>query len=252
MNWGNYDQGQSGGQGGQGGQDPWGREPQSAPGFTDPYAPDPAPPAGGYGQSHDPYGSQAGNPYAQSPGGGAPYGPPHPAYGGFAYHYDAAHPPRPAVGFVDAGKLFFKNYAVFHGRASRSEFWWVQLWGLILGIILTIPLVVLIAGGVQSGSSSATSGFTAGLMAWLSIAATAYLGLVVPSLSLQVRRLHDAGFSGFFTLFHLMSWLYGLTGLVPLIMCAMASSPSGVKYDNPNGTQPATVAPPAPATDFWR
>ena len=33
--------------------------------------------------------------------------------------------PRPHVSFGRAITLFFKNYAVFNGRASRSEFWWL-------------------------------------------------------------------------------------------------------------------------------
>lgn len=32
---------------------------------------------------------------------------------------------RPHVDFGRAVKLFFKNYAVFNGRASRSEYWWI-------------------------------------------------------------------------------------------------------------------------------
>lgn len=43
---------------------------------------------------------------------------------------------RPHVSFGRAVKLFFKNYAVFNGRASRSEYWWVILFSSLVGMVL--------------------------------------------------------------------------------------------------------------------
>ena len=37
-----------------------------------------------------------------------------------------------AVGFGQAFKNFWKNYANFKGRARRSEYWWMMLWHLYL------------------------------------------------------------------------------------------------------------------------
>ena len=43
---------------------------------------------------------------------------------------------RPHVDFGRAVKLFFKNYAVFNGRASRSEYWWIFLFSILVEMIL--------------------------------------------------------------------------------------------------------------------
>lgn len=68
----------------------------------------------------------------------------------------------------------FKNYAGFSGRASRSEFWWFTLF----------QAVVLIAASIFS-------------MTLYSVAA---LVMLLPSVAVSVRRLHDIGRSGWWQL----------------------------------------------------
>ncbi|WP_432559444.1 DUF805 domain-containing protein [Granulicoccus sp. GXG6511] len=218
MSWGNYTPGQSG-SGGQHG-DPWGRTYGSGEpsGYVtnDPYA-TPA-----YNQPQDAYGS----PYPA-------YQPPYQHYGPVVYSYDAAHPPRPNVGFVQALQLFFKNYAVFHGRASRAEYWWMALWGALFGLVTFLPMMLVIV--LEPTRSDPPGIAIVMLMLWVVVG----LGTLVPTISLQVRRLHDAGFSGFFTL---ISYAVPYVGwLAPTIMSFFPSTPNGVKFDNPNGTQPATT-----------
>ncbi|WP_432559443.1 DUF805 domain-containing protein [Granulicoccus sp. GXG6511] len=245
------DYGQGGGYGqptDYGQQQGYGQQPdygQQQGGYSQPSAPD------AYSQSsaQDPYSqSSAPDAYGQSnyqqPGYGQPQGYDQQAYGGQGYGmqpyagayaggYDEAHPPRPSVGFVESLKLFFKNYAVFHGRASRSEYWWVQLWGVILAIVIWALLMLTLLPTINSGSTDLPIGYVLVMM----IAGIVSLGLVIPSISLEVRRLHDAGYSGFFSLFRLA----GL-GIVPFIMCIMESKPEGVRFDNPDGSQPVAKA----------
>lgn len=205
--------------------DPFGRTPTSnePDGFVhhDPYA------SPGYGQAgaHDP---------GYAPGHSWPgYGPYHRQT--YVYQYDPVHPPRPAVGFLEAIKLFFKNYAVFYGRASRSEYWWLYVAWLLLTIVAVVPIVgVMVVVGTNSPEPPMA------LIAYVLSLMLLSLGLVVPTISLQVRRLHDAGFSGFFSIFAYVPYLNYITFLVPLIMSAMPSRPEGVKYDNPDGSQPVT------------
>ena len=54
------------------------------------------------------------------------------------------------------------------------------------------------------------------------------LGIIVPSLALTVRRLHDAGYSGLLALLFLIPYV---GGLVMLIFALLPSSPAGAKYD---------------------
>ena len=44
--------------------------------------------------------------------------------------------PIRGVSFGGALARFFQKYARFSGRSSRSEFWWMYLWGVLYGIVI--------------------------------------------------------------------------------------------------------------------
>lgn len=83
--------------------------------------------------------------------------------------------------FFDSIKTCFSKYASFGGRAIRSEFWWFMLFALIVNAI-----------GTQINDS------VSGIIS---------LALVLPSLAVGARRLHDIEKSGW--------WL--LLGIIPLV-----------------------------------
>ena len=74
-----------------------------------------------------------------------------------------------------------KKYAVFSGRATRAEFWWwaltIYVGNLALGIV--VPFL--------------PAGFD---IAFLAISAIIALAVLIPTLAVGVRRLHDTGRSG--------------------------------------------------------
>ena len=82
------------------------------------------------------------------------------------------------TGFLEAFKLFFLRYADFKGRSRRSEFWFGFLSVSILGLIL---------------------GELLGDFAWIWS-----LAIWVPTLALNIRRLHDIGRSGWWYLINLI------------------------------------------------
>lgn len=94
------------------------------------------------------------------------------------------------VGFVDAVKLFFRNYANFKGRSTRSEYWW---WLLAQGII-AIVLTVLLALTIDDTASYLVGG----------VLVLFCLAIVIPNLALSIRRLHDIGKSGWWFLISLV------------------------------------------------
>lgn len=129
------------------------------------------------------------------------------------------------TGLVGAVKSYFKQYATFSGRSTRSEFWWMQLilWGLLL--------VVSIFG---TGSNGGVAGFLGGLMMFIYVLFV--LGTVVPTLALFVRRLHDANMSGGFLALALIPYA---GALIICILAALPSNPRGVRYEKfpPNRRQ---------------
>ena len=89
-----------------------------------------------------------------------------------------------------------KKYAVFTGRARRAEYWYFVLFNLIISLILAI--IDNIIWGSQNGMM-----VLSGLYG---------LAVLIPSLAVAVRRLHDTGKSGWWILIALIpvigaSWL---------------------------------------------
>ena len=82
---------------------------------------------------------------------------------------------------------FRKNYANFQGRAGRAEFWNFFLFNLLAYIVLSILTAIV--------SDLAFLSYIYGL------------GVLVPSLGIGARRLHDTNKSG---------WLQ-LIGIIPIV-----------------------------------
>lgn len=88
-----------------------------------------------------------------------------------------------------------KRYAQFSGRASKREFWGFMLFKIVA--VVAIFFVTVIMSEINKSLGSIFS-----LLYWLFV-----IALVIPDLSVGVRRLHDIGKSG---------WWY-LIAFVPLI-----------------------------------
>lgn len=79
--------------------------------------------------------------------------------------------------------MAFKKFGVFEGRSSRKEYWMFCLWNIIIMIILGILEGIF---GIYSESDD-------------SIFVSIYqLIVLIPNLSLSVRRMHDVNKSGWF------------------------------------------------------
>ena len=122
-----------------------------------------------------------------------------------------------------AVQRFFKKYATFSGRASRSEYWWVTLAFIILyGVFGGI---VGATGHLGSDGVFHVEGF--GLVIaiiWVLVS----LAVIVPSIALTVRRLHDGNFSGWLYLLHLIP---SLGSLIVFILTLLPSKPEGARFD---------------------
>jgi uncharacterized membrane protein YhaH (DUF805 family) len=97
------------------------------------------------------------------------------------------------MSFGAAISSFFTKYATFSGRARRSEFWFAVLFTTLVSIaIATIwPGTTLVVNEMSIQQSSLPSNL------W-------QLAILVPSLALSWRRLHDVGRKGTYYLFILI------------------------------------------------
>lgn len=90
--------------------------------------------------------------------------------------------PKYGCSFTEAIKRFYKKYAVFRGRASRSEYWFVVLFYSLVSLAAIVlaaiapPLAVIIG------------------IAFILFC----LASIVPSFALYARRLHDVNISAWF------------------------------------------------------
>lgn len=156
-----------------------GQTPAGTP-YTQPQG---APYTGASNQYQSPYA----NPYGQAPQYGAPLPQGVPGYmpGDQSIGVVPLDQPDYRCTFGNAVKRFFTKYAVFSGRASRREFWWVILFFVLCSIALGI------IGGMFAFISTAVPTILS--VVWS-------LATIVPYVALAVRRVHDSNRSGWWVL----------------------------------------------------
>ncbi|MEI6858412.1 MAG: DUF805 domain-containing protein [Shewanella sp.] len=103
-----------------------------------------------------------------------------------------------------------KKYADFSGRARRKEYWMFVLIYMVINVVLTVLDIYMLSAIVS-------------------------LALLVPSLSISARRLHDTGRSGWWQLIYLLP----LIGLIVMIVFLVQDSHD----DNDYGVNPKSGVP---------
>lgn len=117
-------------------------------------------------------------------------------------------PPAASYSLVSATKSVLTRYAVFSGRACRSEYWFFQLALFIVGVLI----------GILAGVTTPEVSY----LSWV-----VQIAVFVPCLALMVRRLHDTGRSAWNLLWVLLPVI---GGLVLLIFAVLGSEPTANKY----------------------
>ncbi|GAA0625740.1 DUF805 domain-containing protein [Kribbella sandramycini] len=120
--------------------------------------------------------------------------------------------------FID---VITKRYAQFSGRARRKEFWFFQLFFFIGALVLSILDSLL---GLEFYKSA-----TYGSFGYLAV--VFQLALLVPSIAVSVRRLHDVGRSGWWVL---LSFVVCIGWIVLLVWYVR----EGQVGDNEHGPDP--------------
>ena len=96
-----------------------------------------------------------------------------------------------------------KKYAVFSGRARRAEYWQFTIVYYIIAVVLSLPLILASGAGVQK--------------ALWSLAFVYNLAMVLPSLAVTVRRLHDTNHSGWWMLIDLVPLIGGIVFFIWMV-----------------------------------
>lgn len=107
-----------------------------------------------------------------------------------------------------------RKYVVFDGRAHRTEFWMFTLVSVIISIVLALIDVAI-------GTYNAGGGVLQGIYG---------LAVLLPSLAVGARRLHDIGRSGWWLLLGLIP----LVGIIILIVWWAQESDAGANEYGPN------------------
>ena len=125
------------------------------------------------------------------------------------------------MSFTEAISSCFRQYVGFSGRAPRSEFWYFQLFAVLLGIGAAILDPTGAIGGLIS------------------------LAVLLPGLAVSARRLHDTNRSGWWILIALIP----LIGIIVLIVWwASRGEPHANRFGPPPFGQSTEGMPSAPAT----
>jgi uncharacterized membrane protein YhaH (DUF805 family) len=131
--------------------------------------------------------------------------------------------PLPGATIGQAVTRFFKKYATFSGRASRSEYWW---WVLVNFIVTGV-----LSGLAYTGTSFTEEGMVTGPLYWVFIVLSSAWGLavIIPTLALIWRRLHDTNRPGgwFFLVFIPL-----IGGIILLVFVLLPSDPAGARFDS--------------------
>ena len=122
-----------------------------------------------------------------------------------------------AVNPVECIKICFRKYADFSGRAGRPEFWWFFLFQVI---VLTATSWIPVLSSIVT------------------------LLLLLPSLAVGARRLHDIGRTGWWLLLALIPFV----GWIPLLI--MAALP-GTGGPNRYGSAPHSANALPPTGAHW-
>jgi len=111
------------------------------------------------------------------------------------------------------------KYFDFSGRASRSEYWWMQLGliGLQIGMVIVFTIMGLILG-------------EAGALLGMGLLVLLGLALLLPMLGVTVRRLHDGGRSGWWFLLALIPIVNFIGAWVILVFLIMDGQPGDNQY----------------------
>ena len=134
------------------------------------------------------------------------------------------------MNFTQSMSTCMRKYVTFSGRATRSEFWWFYLFTVLVNLVATsqassfVPTLLDGQDMTENESSYFLNNFF-----FLYLSTITSLILLLPSLAVAVRRLHDVGRSG--------SWIliaFTVIGIIPLLIWYVTDTKDEENVYGPN------------------
>jgi uncharacterized membrane protein YhaH (DUF805 family) len=126
--------------------------------------------------------------------------------------------------FMDSISACFTKYVTFSGRARRSEFWWFMLF-LTLGQVVANAADSVVFGSNVIMLGGMEFSYNAGYFGNIFAMAT-----FLPAWTVEVRRLHDTGRSGWW----LLLLLIPVIGFIILLIWLIGKGTDGDNKYGPN------------------
>lgn len=105
-----------------------------------------------------------------------------------------------------------RKYAVFSGRSRRTEYWMFVLFNLIISVVL--GFLDRMTGLLQDNGIGVLGGLYS-------------LAVLIPSIAVSIRRLHDTGRSGWWLL---LAFIPLIGGIVLIVFMAQDGEPQPNQY----------------------
>lgn len=115
-----------------------------------------------------------------------------------------------------------KKYAVFSGRATRKEYWMFVLFNFIISFGI----------GIVGSMGSLVVGINLSFLSFIY-----FLAIIIPSIAVGVRRLHDTDHSGWWMFISLIP----IIGTIILLVFLVTDSQAGENKYGPNPKGVVTV-----------
>jgi Predicted membrane protein len=123
------------------------------------------------------------------------------------------------ISFAEAVKSCFNKYADFNGRSPRAEYWYFALFNV--AVVMVLAVLGAIIGKL-----------------FMYVYYAYVLAILVPSIAVSIRRMHDIGRSGWWVLISLVPFI----GSIWYIVLAALPSQLGPNQYGPNPYGQDTIA----------
>ena len=131
-----------------------------------------------------------------------------------------------------------RKYAVFSGRARRKEFW--LFWLFLIGIEIVFSFLIGLAGGSITDPTNRFGAMSGPAQALFALYGLVMLGLLIPSIAVAIRRLHDTNRSAWWILIGLLPIL---GALVLIVFYLLDGTPGPNRFgEDPKGRSAAATA----------